>query len=333
MHIKDKQPSVYRLFSTLIQKNKLQHAYLLEGKMGSGRLEVAKWLAKVKLCPNPTPEHLPCETCSVCRRIEREEHPDVVILRPEGQSIKVDQVRAVRQEFSRSGMETSQKVLIVEYIEQMTVSGANSLLKFLEEPEAGVMILLLTENAEQLLPTIVSRAQLVHFKDQPYRETVERFMEQGLAAPAAHLLAKITQDSQEAQALAAEEQFDELTGHAWRWVTLLLNEEPQAFLYVQTVLKDLLNERSLVELFLDVCLLAYQDILDAKYLTNDELAFISRQKEIKNYSSRLDSKRLTKHMEVLFEAFHMLEANVSTSAILEKIAIQVLKNDRIEAVD
>src|SRR5690625_4921077 len=161
----NKQPEIRELLAKIVKNNQLQHAYIFEGVAGAGKYEMAKWLAKAINCLNQTADGEPCGSCNQCLRIEQEEHPDVTMVEPDGLSIKVDQVRANKDEFSKSGMESRRKILIIEDMDKMTTSAANSLLKFIEEPEGEITILLLTTEVQQLLPTIVSRCQLIHFPE------------------------------------------------------------------------------------------------------------------------------------------------------------------------
>ena len=128
-----KQPEISHLFMNLIKTNRLQHAYIFEGVAGTGKYEMARWIAQRLYCQKPTDDGSPCLDCNQCFRIQQGEHPDVTTLQPDGQTIKVDQVRAIKEEFSKSGMETRRKILIVEDMEKMTTNAANSLLKFIEE--------------------------------------------------------------------------------------------------------------------------------------------------------------------------------------------------------
>ena len=97
-------------------------------------------------CQNPDDQGFPCGVCNECRRIIEKEHPDVVEIEPDGQSIKVDQVRFLKSEFSKSAVEGNQKVFIIFAAETMTTSAANSLLKFIEEPVGNTVAFLITSN-------------------------------------------------------------------------------------------------------------------------------------------------------------------------------------------
>lgn len=158
------QPVVMKIFSKSVRENRLSHGYLFEGTRGTGKKRTALWLAQSLFCLESTETELACGKCTNCTRIASHNHPDVHLLEPDGASIKIDQVRALKQELSKRGMESDQKVVIIYDAEKMTVQSANSLLKFIEEPEGGLLLLFLTTNPGQILPTIQSRLQPVTFK-------------------------------------------------------------------------------------------------------------------------------------------------------------------------
>lgn len=136
---------------------------IFEGDQGTGKAELALWFAKHQFCLN-LQEEMPCETCNNCLRITSKDHPDVVEIEPDGQSIKVDQIRALQSELTKSGFESAKKVVIIHQAEKMNMNSANSLLKFLEEPPANFMIILETQSLGKILPTIRSRCQIIHFQ-------------------------------------------------------------------------------------------------------------------------------------------------------------------------
>lgn len=157
------QPIVFRQLQNSFEHGRLAHAYLFEGDQGTGKAELALWFAKHQFCLN-LQEEMPCETCNNCLRITSKDHPDVVEIEPDGQSIKVDQIRALQSELTKSGFESAKKVVIIHQAEKMNMNSANSLLKFLEEPPANFMIILETQSLGKILPTIRSRCQIIHFQ-------------------------------------------------------------------------------------------------------------------------------------------------------------------------
>lgn len=102
------QPLVYQQLQRSFEHGRLAHAYLFEGEKGTGKHEVGIWLAQHLYCTNMNNQQ-PCGRCNNCQRIKNQEHPDVLVLAPDGQSIKVDQIRRLQTEFSRSGYESRKK--------------------------------------------------------------------------------------------------------------------------------------------------------------------------------------------------------------------------------
>src|SRR5699024_10691726 len=123
-----------------------------------GKKAMSFLFAKAYFC-----EHLedivPCGQWHHCRRIQSGNHPDVHYIYPEGQSIKKEQIQQLIRELSFHGVESKKKVYIIEDADKMSTNAANSLLKFLEEPGEMTHALLLTEQVQQMLPTIISRCQ------------------------------------------------------------------------------------------------------------------------------------------------------------------------------
>jgi DNA polymerase-3 subunit delta' len=139
----------------------LAHAYILSGPPGSGKHALAQRLAAAYVCSGPGER--PCGNCSGCRKVKGGIHPDVIRLAPpEGKrSILVDQVRALRGEAYIRPNEAQRKVFVIEDAQAMNESAQNALLKVLEDGPAYLAFLLLTEDAQQLLPTIRSRCETI----------------------------------------------------------------------------------------------------------------------------------------------------------------------------
>jgi len=167
------QPLQFERFVHILEQGQLNHAYLFSGNFGS--LEMALFLSKSLFCSEKT-GIFPCEKCRNCKLIEQEEFPDVTIIKPLNQVIKTERIRELVGQFSQSGIENQRQVFIIEQAEKMHVNAANSLLKVIEEPQSEIYIFFLTDDEEQMLPTI-TRLEHYYF-DGDWRQDYQAY-EQG----------------------------------------------------------------------------------------------------------------------------------------------------------
>lgn len=321
--ITEKQPTIHRLFSKLIENNKMGHAYLFEGVSGSGKKEMALWVAKSLFCPNYEEQQAPCGECYQCTRIDSHQHPDVVEITPDGLSIKVAQVRQLKEEFTKSGVESKRKLFIVKDIEKMTPNAANSLLKFLEEPDGDITALLLTTAKQRLLPTILSRCQVVHFPVRPIEDRVQELVERGLYTSQASLLARLTHDADVAMEMAEEESIQELIEAVWKWFKWLSKKDEQAFVFVQTDLMKVAKDRGTQHRVLDLLIILYRDVLTLYYKETEQLAFVKQKDTLKQVAQHTSSKQLAYALDVFLSSKKKLDSNVAAQGIFEDISLQI----------
>lgn len=321
--IVSKQPDISALFTKLIENNKLQHAYIFEGVAGAGKYEMAIWIAQGLHCQTPTDDGRPCLTCNQCLRIAQEEHPDVTTVEPDGLSIKVDQVRAIKEEFAKSGMESRRKILIVKEMDKMTTSAANSLLKFIEEPAGEITIMLLTTESQQLLPTIVSRSQMIHFPVREINDRIEDMVDREVPKHDATLLAYLTQDTEEALRIYEDENFSPMVEMVWQWFLLLNKQDDQAFIYVQTKVMPLVDNRETSTLILDLLILIYRDLTAVCFEQNRVLAFSKHENQLNQMATASMQYELAQTLTMILDGKKKLNRYVSAQGIFEQIALRV----------
>lgn len=160
------QPRVREFLRASIASGRVSHAYLFTGPAGSNKTAAAYAFAQAILCKDHG-----CRTCDDCRRIERRKHPGVHFYTPEGaQGYLIEQIREIVSGVSLAPIRAKGKVYILDRVDLLGVSAANAFLKTLEEPVEGVTFILLGRTREAVLPTIVSRCQVVPFRHIPARE-------------------------------------------------------------------------------------------------------------------------------------------------------------------
>ncbi|MCA1960077.1 MAG: DNA polymerase III subunit delta' [Desulfomonile sp.] len=141
------------------------HAYLFTGRDGVGKCRVAVLFACLVNCPNPLEDlH---RSCSVCRRIIEEKHPDVTIERPIKGRIRIERIRSLQGYFRYAPVEARNRVVIIDDAHLMNKPAQNSLLKTLEEPPPGRILVLVTSKPAELLPTVRSRCRRIRFGPVP----------------------------------------------------------------------------------------------------------------------------------------------------------------------
>ena len=167
------QPKVREFLRASVMHDRVSHAYLFTGPTGSNKMQAAYALAQAVMCPKgPSgPRGGQCGACDACGRILRRKHPDVVLMNPEGAGgYLVDQIRELVASAPLAPIQAKRKVYIVNEADRLGTQAANAFLKTLEEPPSDVVFILLARMRDGVLPTIVSRCQVVPFRHIPASE-------------------------------------------------------------------------------------------------------------------------------------------------------------------
>lgn len=167
------QPQVRDFLRRSVECGRVSHAYLFTGPAGSNKTSAAYALAQAILCPKGAqePRGGNCGACDACQRIMRRKHPDVRYFAPEGAGgYLIEQIREIVADTSYAPIQAEKKIYILDRVDLLGVAGANAFLKTLEEPPADTVIILLGRTRESVLPTILSRCQVVPFRHIPATE-------------------------------------------------------------------------------------------------------------------------------------------------------------------
>jgi DNA polymerase-3 subunit delta' len=298
-----------------------RQAYLFTGPPGIGRRTLALRFAQVLNCTDPTQAGNPCGRCDDCKRIEARQHADVTFVgaETEGGTLKVEQVREQRRLISLKPFQAKYRVAIFLRFQEANDAAANALLKTLEEAPAHAVLILTAESPEGLLPTIVSRCEVLRLHPVPL-DAVQRWLEQrGAGTEQARLLAHVSGGCpgealrlmEDKGALAYRgEKLNEL-------LALLPATRAQRFSYAEKLVRDKAAMRGVLMLWLSF----WRDVLWRAGGASTPISNIDHQQEIESLSRRLTLPDATRLVEDLDLALRRLESNINSRLLAEVLLL------------
>ncbi len=222
---------VKKILRRILKQNKLPNSLLFAGHEGIGKKETALIVAKALNCLKKSSDA--CEECSHCRAISSGNFPDVMVISPAKDILKIDQMRLLKDTAYLKPMAGHKRIFIVEEAEKMNDEASNSLLKILEEPPSFSHIILVTQNPYRIIPTIKSRCQIFQFSPIPKEEIQKALEAKGFQSDRAQILS-LQVDGNLKQALSLE--WDEVQSQrdrAWHLFLALNKREKAAHLLRQ----------------------------------------------------------------------------------------------------
>ncbi|MEH7354727.1 DNA polymerase III subunit delta' [Neobacillus drentensis] len=321
--LEELQPTVLKMLKNSLVKNRVAHAYLFEGMRGTEKKEVGLLLTKALFCESLIEGYKPCEECNNCRRINSGNHPDVHIVEPDGLSIKVDQIRNLQAEFSKKGVESLKKVYLISHADKMSVSASNSLLKFLEEPSPGTVAFLLTEQQQQILPTILSRCQILAFHPLAPQVMVKQLVENGVEPVKAPLLAQLTNNLDEALKLNVDEWFAQAQKIVVKLFEVLKKNPLEAMVTLQGDWFLHFKEKEQIQRGLDLLLLIFKDLLYIQLDKEEQIVFIQESERLKQFALKTSGRRLSDQMSAILDAKRKLQANMNPQLMMEQLVLKL----------
>ncbi len=305
-----------------IKYDGLRHAYLFAGPPGLGRRTLALRLAQALNCERPLGPGVPCLTCRTCKQIESMQHPDLVVVQAESEGgiLKVDQVREVQHSLSLKPYQSKFRVAIFLRFQEANDNAANALLKTLEEAPPHAVLILTADSPEQLLPTIVSRCEILRLHPLPIEAIEADLLSRGVEAERARLLAHISGGRpgyarrlmDDASLLEKrEERLNDLQ-------TLLPAARVEKFAYVAEKLskdKDTMRQTMLIWLSY------WRDVMLRVAGAGTPLVNVDRNMEIEFLAGRLNLSAVRRVVQDLENGLEKLERNVNPRLLAEVLLL------------
>ena len=324
-YLETKQPIIYRTFVRSLQNKHLSHAYLISGNPGTPLLDVAKFLAKSILCDNPEP--LACNNCITCLRIDDNNYPDFIVLDGSKKNIKKEEVGNIETQFEKTAFEAKGiMIYILHLVENMSVEAINSILKFLEEPESEIYAFLTTNNENNVLPTIISRCQLLRLKLVDRKEVINDAISLNVPKEDAELLSYFYNDGELIyDVLDSKDEKNDYEDAKKAFVEFLdaLNKEDkrEAIYYAQSSIIPLVKTKESARFFLDMLVEGFEDILNIQQ---------GKSPMLESYGTILQglASSLTRVDECLIEILkdrNLINLNVNTSLLMDHLVFNIIK--------
>lgn len=316
------QERATKILTNSINRNRFAHAYLFKGDKGTGKKAIAAHFIKVFFCHERNGAD-PCGTCKDCLRIDSGNHPDVHIISPDGQSIKIDQIRQLQKEFAYLGVESRKKAYLLEHAERMTNQAANSLLKFLEEPSEQTVAILLTEQPQNLLDTIISRCQVISFQPVSSELLTGHLSNLGISESIAKTISVLTNDMAEGERLANDDWFAQARNIMIKLVEELKDRPHNILLFIQNEWLVHFKEKEQMEMGLDLLLLWYKDIFLFQLDKKNLMVNIDQIEKISIQALQMSQKKVRDKLLAVLEAKKRLYTNMNQQLLLENLVLQL----------
>ena len=304
-----------------IHQDKVSHSYLFLGNEGIGKKWVALQFAKAINCLEGEIEKGDaCDRCLSCKKIDHHLHPDVLIIEPEGQTLKVDQVRQMQRDLAYRPYEGHRRVCVLTAADRMAPNMSNTLLKTLEEPPLHTVIILLANNPKMVLPTILSRCQPIRFHPLPIPLVSNWLMERGgFNEKEAHLLASLSEGSP-GKALEIREEIDQIPRD--ELLTDFVGLKSLPFEKKENWAESLSSHRENLILILEVAKTLLRDLVIMKTLKDSsKLIHPDLLQVIEVLASKWNLSSLLNRMEVLHQTILTIRSNANMTLALEAMML------------
>jgi len=307
--------SAVKWLQSMVASGRVSQAYLLAGPARVGKTTLALYFARLLQCTSISTK--PCGQCSACRRIERGVYPDVRLLGGSGRSIGIGEIRALQIDIALAPFESAQRVCIICDFHLATLEAANCLLKTLEEPPASTILVLTADHSEQLLPTIVSRCQVLNLQPLPAQLVSQALQQYWHADPGkADLLAHISQGRIGWAIEAAVSDRD-------KYLLLLEQSLHQGILERLDLARALAQVPDELPIVLQHWETWWRDLLHVKVGIGRPLLNMDRQDSIRYESRAVRLDQTVEALKSLQDCAQQLDNNVNPQLALEAMLLQL----------
>ena len=302
-----------------------RHAYLFAGPPGLGRRTLALRFAQALNCRTPIGPGIPCGQCRDCKQIEVMQHPDLTVIQAEteGGTMKVDQIREARRTLALKPYMAEYRVSLFLRFHEANDSASNALLKTLEEAPSYAVLILTADNPEQLLPTIVSRCEVLRLRPLRVEEVQRALEDKGFETNQARLIAHISggRFGYALRLLQSESLLGEREERLNDLQSLIAASRVEKFAYADKLSKDKDSMRQVILIWLSY----WRDVMLRAAQAETPLVNVDRNLEIEDVASRMDLSSARLIVSELENTLEKMDKNVNTKLLAEVLLLDLPK--------
>lgn len=320
-YLKNYQHLVYDTFINALNRDSVAQTYLIKGINGAPILDVAKFLAKTLICEERNP--LACTSCLSCLRFDEGNYSDLLIIDGEKQTIKVPDIEELQKFLSNSSLEKKgKKIYIINCLENANKESVNALLKTLEEPSKNVYAFITTKNEVKLLPTILSRCQILNLLPMDRLMIEKEAIKEGIDPLDAEILSYLYANLDTIKTFKEEEIYQKCKDALIDTIDSLQNSINDAIYYCQNKLIKIVKSKEEARLYIDLLALIFKDLLNLKI--GREIVISSQKENYQNIVNKINN--IDKCYLEIMTSRSKIEDNATISLLLEHLFIYIKRN-------
>ncbi|MDI3478395.1 MAG: polymerase subunit delta [Thermoanaerobacterium sp.] len=312
--------NILALFNKIVSSQKIANAYLFIGESGFGKEFMAKYFAMMINCKNGSK---PCLSCPSCIQMISGNHPDIFFIEPDGISIKVETLRnVVINNAYVKPYNSYKKIFIIKEAEKMTEQAQNSILKTLEEPPEYGLFILTSSKMEGLLPTIVSRCEIIRFTRES-DEVIEEYLinEKKIDRSMAKKIASIANGNYGKANLLIDEGYSKVRSELGDILYSVINQDKALRL---ESFKFFDENREMIDDIIDIMFSYLRDLMILKLLGSEECIINKDMSDkLRMLSTNLTGFKLNNIINEIEELAFNLKSNVNYQLAIEKFLLNI----------
>jgi len=311
----DAQPHVVRHLHKSKAQSKLSHAYIFEGSKDSFVEEIATYFAILLMSDDPL-------NAPLGKRIIHRTHPNVKFIETSTQTITKDDILELQHDFNQTALEAGPKIYLIFEAHKMNPYAANALLKFLEEPHAEIYGILITDDASKLLPTLISRSQVVPFLSIGKKIIEKQLIDEGVDPIKAKIAAYLFQRVDRALEFVEDEDTERLI-QLTQGLYQRLYQGGSTLVFMHQEFPDIARDGRSIEVFLELMMLYLKDLLYAKMNHEEALTFKDDLVTIEGLESQLSKNHIIMMWEKILNLKEKLAQPIHHSLAFEELILSL----------